>query len=707
MGNTRRLIKSLFILVALFCCCPKAWAGIDDKAQSCPFEIRFTGNQALLTNTLRQAASQELEDFGRFGCRRADADDAAFQMETAYRKEGYAFVNVDFHYEYEQGSLVVIFEFSEGPRVLISSIEFEGNTAFSQEELLPFLNIRKPGLLDLGDMAFVEEDVRTGIFAIQELYISNGFLDVEVAAPVFDFSPDQSRVIVLVPIREKTRFVISEIHFPADVEADLGNHLKEILDSLINTPYFPRRKLVLQSKIVQLYVNQGFPDVEVTISEQAGKEVGKIVLAAAIQKGEKVRITKIMISGNKKTRPAFIRNRLAFRINDIFSLDKQRESFRRLYRTGLFSRVNIELTKEEKEANPGVLLVKVEEVPSREAFIEPGWGSYEQFRMRFGLRDRNLFGTGRIARTELGWSLKGESLVQGFTDPWFLNSNVTADFPISYQRREEPSFTRKETGISALFSKELTENLTATAGYVYRLIDLSNIAKGAYIEETDNNYNLASVRLQLTYDTRDDFFFPTSGQKSSLFNEWADPTLGSELTLYRITAGTRWFFPLTSAVVMGLRYDTGLVAPRQGTASLPLGERFFNGGQNTVRSFQESELGPHDLEGNPMGGYAYNVASIEFRRRFTEHLSFSMFFDYGNTSPNQSPIEQGKEPSQSASDLMDTTISEYFQDFRGAVGCGFQYLLPVGPLRLDFALNPTPRESENPYALHFSVGMAF
>jgi len=108
-----------------------------------------------------------------------------------------------------------------------------------------------------------------------------------------------------------------------------------------------------------------------------------------------------------------------------------------------------------------------------------------------------------------------------------------------------------------------------------------------------------------------------------------------------------------------------------------------------------------------MGGYAYNVASIEFRRRFTEHLSFSMFFDYGNTSPNQSPIEQGKEPSQSASDLMDTTISEYFQDFRGAVGCGFQYLLPVGPLRLDFALNPTPRESENPYALHFSVGMAF
>ncbi len=707
MGKTRKLIKLFVMFMALWCWCPQGWAGIDDKAQSCPFEIRFTGNQALLANTLRQAAAQELEDFGRLGCRRADADDAAFQMETAFRKEGYAFVNVDFRYEYEQERLVVIFEVSEGPRVLINSIEFEGNTAFSKGELRPFFIIKKPGLLDLGNMAFVEEDVRAGISAIQELYIRNGFLDVEVAAPVFDFSPDQSRIIVLVPIREKTRFVISEIHFSADVEADLGQDLKELQDSLVNTPYFPRRKLVLQSKIVQLYVNQGFPEVEVVISEQAGEEEGKVVLVAAIQKGEKVRITKIMISGNEKTRPDFIRNRIAFRINDIFSLDKQRESFRRLYRTGLFSKVNIELQKEEKDTNRGILQVKVEEVPSREVSIEPGWGSYEQFRMRFGLRDRNLFGTGRIARTELGWSLKGESLVQGFTDPWFLNSSVTADFPISYQRREEPSFTRKETGISALFSKELTENLTTTAGYVYRFIDLSNMAQGATIEETDKNYNLASVRLQLTYDTRDDLFFPTSGQKSSLFNEWADRSLGSELALYRITAGTRWFFPLTSAVVVGLRYDTGLVTPRQGTASLPVGERFYNGGQNTVRSFQESELGPHDLTGDPMGGYAYNVASIEFRRRFTEHLSFSMFFDYGNISPNQSPIEQGKEPSQSASDLMDTTISEYFQDFRGAVGCGFQYLLPVGPLRLDLALNPTPRESENPYALHFSVGMAF
>ncbi|MGD8443006.1 MAG: BamA/TamA family outer membrane protein, partial [Desulfobacterales bacterium] len=188
----------------------------------------------------------------------------------------------------------------------------------------------------------------------------------------------------------------------------------------------------------------------------------------------------------------------------------------------------------------------------------------------------------------------------------------------------------------------------------------------------------------------------------------ADSFLGSEITLTRLSGGVRYFVPLTQTTVLGMRYRTGLVF--QGTdENLPIAERFFNGGENTVRSFKQSELGPQDSNGDPVGGLAYNVINIELRQRLIGNLTGSLFLDFGNVSPNRSRIEQGKDPYDSKSDVMSDTFDQYFKDFRTGVGFGLQYQLPVGPARVDFAFNPD-RDSdrdEDFFVFHFSVGMAF
>ncbi len=171
----------------------------------------------------------------------------------------------------------------------------------------------------------------------------------------------------------------------------------------------------------------------------------------------------------------------------------------------------------------------------------------------------------------------------------------------------------------------------------------------------------------------------------------------------------RLFFGLARGTVLGARYTTGLIIPGRGEATLPLSERFFNGGENRVRSFKESELGPKDPSGDPVGGYGFNVFNLELRQRLIGNLIGTVFIDYGNVAPNRSRSERGLQPYDSRSDVISDTLDDFFKDFRPGVGFGLQYLLPVGPARVDFAFNPDRRsqDDEDSFVIHFSIGTAF
>jgi outer membrane protein assembly complex protein YaeT len=425
-----------------------------------------------------------------------------------------------------------------------------------------------------------------------------------------------------------------------------------------------------------------------------------------IKSGPLINISAIEIRGNQRTRSSFIQKRIRLTPGDRYDLSLEKESFRNLYKTGIFSKVDFELTKADTPEHR-VLLVTVEETRSKELFFEPGWGSYEKLRLRVGFREKNLFGTGRIFGIQATGSLKAQSLVGNLSDPFFLNTDIRAGLNAFYNRREEPSFTRRDVGMSVTMNKNLTENLLSTGTYMIRNTDLSDVDETE--DKSEETYNFASLKLQGTYDTRNDIFFPTSGQRIFASAEQADEFLGSSINLSRLTGGARFFYQLTRATVIGARYTTGLLVPGRDEITLPLAERFFNGGENTVRSFKESELGPQNLKGDPTGGYGYNTINIELRQRIIGNLIGSVFFDYGNVSPNRSREEQGKSPYDSRSDVISDTFNDFFKGFRPGVGFGFQYLLPVGPARIDFAFNPD-RDSdrdEDLFVFHLSVGTAF
>jgi outer membrane protein insertion porin family len=703
------LILLCFIAVPAsnFCLLSSAAAEVRSETKNVnSYKILFQGNSAMSEAALRRDAAAELEAFEKKGHHPADIDDAAFQMQLAYRKAGYAFATVDYQIETKDAATTVTFLISEGPRVIIRDITFVGNKAFDDDVLEAYFEKDRTGFFHQGKLIFVRSDVETAVDEIRARYVIHGYLDAVVEEPDLHFNADRSRVDITIRITEGTRYTVHRIDFrgdvPAAVQADLDKKRRE----LIGQPYFNRQKLILQTGILEVYGNHGYPDAAVEIERRSTAEPGQVALDAFIKSGPRVTIEAVEIRGNQRTHSGFIRNRIRLKPGDTYDLALQKESFRDLYRTGIFSKVDFELKKTDDPAKR-ILVVKVEETDAKELFFEPGWGSYEKLRLRVGFQEKNLFGTGRVFGAQATGSLKAQTLGANLSDPFFFNTDIKADLTAFYNHREEPSFTRRDIGMRFTLSKYLTDNLLSSGEYMIRNTDITNVDE--FEQQSEGTYNYASLKGQFTYDTRNDIFFPTTGQRLFASAEQADKVLGSGINLTRLTGGARIFFHLARNTVLGARYSTGLLLPGPGEVTLPLSERFFNGGENTVRSYKESELGPKDSSNDPVGGYGFNLFNLELRQRLIGNLIGTVFLDYGNIAPNRSREEQGLPPYNSRSDVISDTFDDFFRDFRPGVGVGLQYLLPIGPARFDFAFNPdhNSQRDEDSFVFHFSVGTAF
>jgi outer membrane protein assembly complex protein YaeT len=686
-----------------------------DSGQS---RLRITGNQNIDGETLRNAAAEELDDFQSGGFKNADADDAAYQMELVYRRKGYRFATVDYVIERsETGGPELLFRVMEGPRVRVGGVSLSGNVEVSAETLISFFIVQYDDSA-AGEGWLVESGIDSAVESIRTYYYTHGYLQAVVSSPRYTFSEDRSTVVVLVVIDEGTQFVVREINFSGGLLPEIVDDLDAVRRKLVGQPYVERQTtFLLQNRISELYGDRGYPEVSVEVerldnraeregaAEQEVPKSGDVVLGVRIDSGQQVTISGLRITGNVKTSEEFIISRLQLWQGDLYSAAKKRASFSKLYRTGLFSLVRISLAGT-GEKGKRLLLVELEELPSREVFLELGWGSYEMLRGKVEFRNKNFTGKGRVLSTSAAASLKSTDFSLGFSDPWLLGHDLVLDLPVYYRTKTEPSFDRTEKGISSVVSRRFpAAKATLSLSYLLRYTEQSNVSAG--IVAAGDDYNFASVKLQASRDTRDDLFFPGAGYRSLIAVELTDHTLGSSLAFVRFTTTNRVFFSLGHGTVLGARYDTGLVLPTTEDLTLPLAERFYNGGAGTVRSFKESELGPKDpVTGDPLGGSAYNVISLELRRRFGHNFAGSLFMDYGNIAPSG---EGGLDRFTTKSEFISATFRDYFSDFRPSIGVGVQYLLPVGPIRLDVAFNPSvdEKQRENTYTIHFTVGMAF
>jgi outer membrane protein assembly complex protein YaeT len=674
-------MSARWILVSLACLAAAcrgtggAWTTTSSAADG--IDLTFTGVENATEAELTQVVALELEGLDGRPIDKAAVDDSAYALELFYRDRGFADVYVD--YEFTPGERPkASFQVSEGPLVMVESFEVGGATALSRSELDALIEPAGPGT------PYSLARTRRAVGAVREAYLARGYLSVEVTGPTLERS--EGRAAVRAQVVEGPRFALREIEVSGALPR-LQAALERLARKQLGRAYTPHFAYKFRSTIIDRHANRGYPECSVEFQTSKDEETGDVRLSFQVDPGQRIVISEVEVVGNQEVAAHLIKRRVELEPGDTWDPEKIEESFRQLYATGLFSAVDLSLAP--GEGGRRKLVAEVEESPTLEAFVEPGWGSYVGPIVTFGVDERNMFGSGRRGKLEAHLSQLDSGVQLLLADPWLFNAAVTGETSIFYHDRIEPSFAYSEVGFNLGVRKDWSREVSTTLGYQLSFTETRDVQVGGVIPPNlVNDVDIGSLTFSIVRNTRDNVILPTKGSVVRFYSNLALTGLGSEVDLFENGIDLSRVYSLDDKTQLAGTAKVSVVAPFADTLDVPLTRRLFNGGENTVRSFKQSELGPKDLSGEPIGGQARNILSIEMRRKLVGNFSAAVFYDTGNV-------------------ILDYADYFDFADFRSGIGAGLRYLLPIGPLRLDYAINPDPRPDEDAWVLHFAVGFAY
>ena len=713
-----RALVLLHALLFASLACRSAAPRVEGSVTAIDWQVDFEGARAFDRDDLFDAVKRDLSGPGESQRNKARADDAAFSLELFYRAEGFPDALVDYEYE-ETDAPRVRFLIEEGARVRLGRVVLSGNNSIEESVLRSFVEKDSSFMgLGAGEVWFVRRQLEAARSSILRFYYQSGFLNAEVVltelgrdTPPSD-EPDSpepdtpASIDVEFAVDEGVRHLLQDI-LALGAPDETAARIAAIAAEYRGTPYTPHLGFELRARVVDLCGQYGYPQTTLTeIEDKIDPSTGAVQLGFRVVPGELTTITAIRFTGLETLRERRVRARLPVQVGDRYDSRKIRETFRDLYATGLFNSVEIALDPLDgsveqsgqgapdatEDPLPGLQLgggrtlrIDVEEAPSLEFYVEPGYGSYEGPRLRLGALEKSLFGSGRTLRSELAASPRAQRASLSFIEPWLFDSDFSGEAALFANRREEPAFTVRELGAGLFVRRRWNPTWSTTLGYEYRITDLSDIDDEASLPvELTENVDVASVSLSATGDSSDRLFTPGSGSRVTTKVSLANRALGSEVEFVSGSLSLAHYLTLGRETVLAGQLRTGVIVPVGETDAIPLQLRLFNGGENSVRAFREDELeGP-----DPLGGEASTTLSLELRQPLAGNLSGAVFADYGN-------VELAYEDYWALSDM------------RLGLGVGLRYLLPIGPLRLDLGFNPDRESGEDAFVLHFSVGMPF
>jgi len=664
-----------------------------------PYELTtvFTGQHAFRAERLRSIVLAELARLAGTRPTKADVDDAAFALELAYRTRGFPFVRVDYELiELPEAPPCARFTIDEGPLTLVGELRLEGFSALDPVRARAFLGAAAEG------GPYDEDRIEAGVAALRQEYLRLGHLRVSIADPEVEFDAERDEAVVTIRVGEGPASLVREITFEGGLP-QFAAHEQALRRKLLGQIHGTEVELELQNSLREAHLERGYPDVEVEVDTVVDETSGDVRLTVRTTPGERVRIAAVVARGNVRTKLSAIQSLLGIEAGDVYDPEARREGFSALYATGLFESLSIEL---EGTGPERTLVVEVEEARFVQIRMEPGWGSYEGPRVLLAIDEINFRGLGQRLSLEGTASPKAQGAKLSWIDPRFLDTHFAAETTFFTEQREEPSFSFSRIGASFFLRRRWSELWSSSLGYEIRPTNVNDdlqetpftpLALDGESTGLTDDANTAALSVGVVLDDRDNVLLPTRGQRASARFEWADDGIGSQVEFCRAQLEYTRLFRLGQESVLASSARTGVIARHGTTDEIPLPERFFNGGESSVRSFEEDELGPVDLAGKPIGGESSTTLGLELRRQIVGNLAGALFVDAGNVTEERQ-------------DYLD------FPDFRYALGVGLRYLLPVGPVRIDFGLNPDPKDifaggtrvgKEDEYALHFSVGFPF
>ena len=617
--------------------------------------------------------------------------------------------------DFDGGGKIVSVVVDEGIELKVDNFRFEGATSFDRYDLWSAAELKtseyrwyKWSWL-IGGGRLDPEQYREDCKKLREYYRSKGYLDIEVedadpekVCEVKDVKDAAGWVDVVFKIKEGRKYTIGAIDFEGNrlgvtdpiyssdalrkvvSEPSLrrGAHPAEF-DKIASSEAFAVPAIeAAADKLREYYGQMGYINSSVQVVRKPNLATGAIDVKFLIDEGQRHTVRSVEIQGNTKTRSTVIARELALGPGEVFDLARTRVSEARLRNTQFFEEVRVTPVP---TPTPGQsdLRVTVKEGPTGQVSFGAGYSTveglvgfveYAESNFDFSNSEGWFRGDGQKFRVRISVGSLTNSFEHSFEEPALGERDLAVGYSIErrFAGYASANYSVLSEGISLYARRRVFSNIEGRIGYNLRRMSVDNVTADAPADViTEGNAGarvISSLTASLTYDTRDEYNFPTKGSRISLNEELAGNGFGGDIKYLKseLRAG-RWFLVSpTAEQTVGVIGRVGLLTGSGGY--LPFYERFYLGGAYDMRGFDYNDVGAYDTyqsPGNqPMGGMTYGFFSAEYTIKAADNLRFAAFYDYGIVNRSET----------------DFSVAEANSDY----GLGMRILLGGAVMRLDF-----------------------
>jgi outer membrane protein insertion porin family len=609
----------------------------------------------------------------------------------------------------------VSYAIKEESPVRVQEIDFEGNEAFSERKLRGVMQTRKGWLFSFitGAGVLNKDVLRTDMERLTAWYYDHGYITVRIDEPRVERKEDG--LYVTVKIDEGEQFRVGNVGLEGNDLPVLLDPLREGLDTAPGEVFKASGLREDVQKLTERLSEDGYAFASVEPETDVHPETKLVDVTFRAERGHKVVVDRIEVSGNTKTRDYVVRREMRLQEQELFSARKLRKSREAIQRLGFFQEVNITTRRAATDDRMNVV-VDVKEAQTGSFSAGAGFSSADSILFNARIQENNLFGRGQrlVLSGDIG-SIR-RNIILSFTEPYFRETPLTVGLDAFSWKLAFDDFDRSGTGIGTQLTYPVTAwGITSLAGLPmedvrvgadYRLerakIDEISATAPPSIRIEEGKSTISSVTPRLSRNTLNHAFDPTAGSYQDVSVEIAG--LGGEQFL-KAEARERWYktflrsktlgdFTYSIGASLGYGFGDGGLSGND----LPLFERYFPGGISSIRGFKTRTLGPREaskdafgrvISTTPVGGSEQIILNNEIIFPLVSSIGLKgvVFVDAGNAYASVDDIT--------------------YDNTRFAAGGGVRWLSPIGPLRIElgFPFNTKPDDEES--LVLFSFGGPF